>query len=432
MSAFRGLAQKEAGQLREFRESEHARLMIKLVQTECLLELAKLSSTGLDMATYTNHVVDVLEQLLPLHSCAVYFDVEGIPPIRAVRGDFVEGVVSVSAPLNFGAQAAQVPAVGAVQLSFGLAEVGDPEFATALAEQISTGLSIVVETERLRRDAALAETSQLVAALSDDPTAEALQRLAEAISYLPNVIGVALEIVHPVVGSQVELTAGLRTTQDWTTTSVDGGFIRSAIAWADGALLIDVELVANVIDQIGHALAKADERRRLMKEAETDPLTGVANRRRAMQALEMSLALAKMNDDTLAVVSFDLDKFKQVNDRFGHDAGDDVLVRFASHLRSSVRRSDIVARLGGEEFLLLCPGLDERTGQRILQAIIDNTPDACKSELAPDWRQTASAGLAVYPVAGVEPEQLLRASDRAMYSAKHLGGNAVGYAALTE
>lgn len=423
MNVLRALTEGEAGRLAEFRESGRTALMIRLVHTECLLELAQLVSADADMASYADTAVEVMEQLLPIQGCSLSIEVDGVPPIRAQRGRPGAGV-AVSAPLSMGEHGR-----GQVAMSVEIPELGPPEFVEAVAEQISAALKMVVETERLRRQAALADTTRLVAALGDDPSGEALESLVAAFSYLPNVVGVSMEIVHPVVGGTVLLNSGLKPEGEWISRSVDGGFIRSAIAWAGEARAADVDVVCDLLDRIGVALTRAEDRRRLLDDAQTDPLTGVANRRRAMQALDMAMALARLNDGILAVAYLDLDRFKVVNDRFGHAAGDDVLVRFAAHLRSSVRRSDTVARMGGEEFLLICPGLDERPGRRLLQAIVDRTPDACAGPLSPEWRQTTSVGLAIHPYAGADPETLLRRADQALYSVKHMGGNGVGCAA---
>ncbi|MDA8047826.1 MAG: GGDEF domain-containing protein [Actinomycetota bacterium] len=422
MSALRSLAEREATQLRAFRDSDQAALMIRLVHTECLLELARLSGGGMDMASYAGMVVDVIEAFLPVRSCRVRFEVEGLPAIEARRAP-AERSQPVGAGLALGGYG-----TGSIELALDAPELGPPEFVEAVAEQVASGLLTVVETERLRRQAALADTARLTSLLADAPSAETLELLVEALAYLPNVLGVALEIVHSALGAPVSLSAGLRPDGGWENTSVEGGSIRMAARWADTAPAADRNVLTELVEEIAKALGKAEDRRRLLVEAQTDPLTGVANRRQAMQALEMAVALAKINNDVLTVACFDLDKFKQVNDRFGHAAGDQVLVKFAAHLRASVRRSDTVARIGGEEFLLICPGLDEHAGQDLLEEIVGTTPEACRSALATDWAQTTSAGLAVHPVCGSEPDQLLRAADGALYSIKHDGGNAVGCA----
>ena len=316
--------------------------MIRLVHTECLLELARLSGTGMDMATYAVMVVDVIDQLLPVRTAEVSFEVEGVPSIEVTRGlpGDVDDTVMASLDLgNYGH--------GSVQLQLDLPELGPPEFVAAVAEQISSGLLTVVESERLRRQAALVDTARLTSALADDPSSETLESLVEAIGYLPHVVGVALEIVHSVLGEPVTLKTGLDPEDEWQTTSVEGGFIRIAVKWASAAPAADRAALDEVVEGIAKALGKADDRRHLLVEALTDPLTGIANRRQAMRALEMALALAKINEDILAVACFDLDRFKLVNDSYGHGAGDQVLVQFAAHLRASVRRSDTVARIGG-------------------------------------------------------------------------------------
>ena len=111
------------------------------------------------------------------------------------------------------------------------------------------------------------------------------------------------------------------------------------------------------------ALGKAMDRQLLREQAEIDPLTGIGNRRRTMRSLAAAIGLAERSGDQVGVVYLDLDHFKRVNDTNGHDVGDKVLFAFAQHLAGIVRVYDTVNRIGGEEFVIVCPGLDERGGE---------------------------------------------------------------------
>jgi diguanylate cyclase (GGDEF)-like protein/putative nucleotidyltransferase with HDIG domain len=151
---------------------------------------------------------------------------------------------------------------------------------------------------------------------------------------------------------------------------------------------------------------------RLAASARTDPLTGLANRRAFEQALEQRLAGAE--PETFAVLMLDVDGLKQVNDARGHAAGDAVLKRVASVLSSDLRETDLATRWGGDEFLLLMPGVDQ-VGALSLARRIGGTllnPDD------PAGRISVSIGTAAFPADGMTAVSLLAAADRSMYLEK--------------
>ena len=151
---------------------------------------------------------------------------------------------------------------------------------------------------------------------------------------------------------------------------------------------------------------------RLAATARTDPLTGLANRRAFEQALEHRLAAD--TGDTFAVLMLDVDGLKQVNDARGHAAGDAVLRRVASVLSSDLRQADLATRWGGDEFVLLMPGVDQ-VGALSLARRIGGTllnPDH------PAGAISVSIGTAAFPADGTTPVSLLAAADRSMYVEK--------------
>jgi diguanylate cyclase (GGDEF)-like protein len=159
--------------------------------------------------------------------------------------------------------------------------------------------------------------------------------------------------------------------------------------------------------------------------ASTDELTQLANRRHFDEALRAEAIRAERFGDRVAVVVADLDNFKEVNDRFGHDVGDRVLQTFADVIRANVRDVDLPARYGGEEFTVLLPGTDAEGGRQLAERL--------RSALE-DLTVTAAGGIAVrvtssFGVAGFPEESsaaaLMRAGDRALYRAKAAGKNAV-------
>jgi diguanylate cyclase (GGDEF)-like protein len=151
---------------------------------------------------------------------------------------------------------------------------------------------------------------------------------------------------------------------------------------------------------------------RLAATARTDPLTGLANRRAFEQALEQRLA-ADLGE-TFAVLMLDVDGLKQVNDARGHAAGDAVLMRVASVLSTDLRQADLATRWGGDEFVLLMPGMDQ-VGALSLARRIGGTllnPDD------PAGAISVSIGTAAFPADGTTAISLLAAADRSMYVGK--------------
>ena len=152
-----------------------------------------------------------------------------------------------------------------------------------------------------------------------------------------------------------------------------------------------------------------------------DPLTRLPNRRLLQDRLLQALAFGARSDKLVAVCVMDLDGFKDVNDTLGHEAGDDVLVEVAGRLQQVVRANDTVARVGGDEFVLVLAGLNsvaeaEEIIERSLQAV--RQPIRLGEALA---RVSASIGLAVFPHDAQLAEELLRRGDAAMYAAKRQG-----------
>ena len=173
----------------------------------------------------------------------------------------------------------------------------------------------------------------------------------------------------------------------------------------------------------GRAVKLATEAQLL---ANTDPLTGLPNRRCSLARLRTLVAEAKTRGRPLSVVMFDIDNFKGVNDSFGHQTGDDVLVHVAEIARLHVRKDDLVGRIGGEEFVWLLPGLASteahHLADRLRAAIADGSGLPGLPEL------TASVGLATLQ-SGDDVEAFLRKADQALYAAKSAGRNRVRLAA---
>lgn len=152
-----------------------------------------------------------------------------------------------------------------------------------------------------------------------------------------------------------------------------------------------------------------------------DELTGVPNRRFALSRLGSILGGLESEKTEFSVAVLDLDHFKSINDTFGHETGDAVLRHFAKHCVSCVRSLDLVGRLGGEEFVLLLPGIDARKAKAVLDRILATVPPL-------EVRYCQAATITVAFSAGVtqanykeRPEEVLARADKALYAAKHAG-----------
>ena len=162
---------------------------------------------------------------------------------------------------------------------------------------------------------------------------------------------------------------------------------------------------------------------RLTEQALRDPLTGLHNRRFLFESAPGLFELARRQGSSLAVALLDLDHFKLLNDTYGHQTGDSVLQRFADVLVQALRKSDIVCRHGGEEFVVLMPDVGRETARAVLERVLD-TFGQLPAELSGRRRVpscTFSAGISMFPSHGNTLEQLLSRADRALYRAKQHG-----------
>jgi diguanylate cyclase (GGDEF)-like protein/PAS domain S-box-containing protein len=198
----------------------------------------------------------------------------------------------------------------------------------------------------------------------------------------------------------------------------------------DQSLAVDTRLqqvIERCIRLACIAITRAHTEDKIRRQALEDPLTGLPNRALLWDRFEQELAGARRSGLLLGVVLFDLDHFKDINDKFGHVVGDRALRAVAAQIGSSIRASDTLARLGGDEFALLVPGLrDVEEAEQITRKALARIED----ELRVDdvlLKLNASVGIAVHPTHGSDPTSLLRRADVAMYRAKRFGGRIAVY-----
>jgi diguanylate cyclase (GGDEF)-like protein len=157
--------------------------------------------------------------------------------------------------------------------------------------------------------------------------------------------------------------------------------------------------------------------------ANNDSLTGLPNKRAAEDTLKRMVAHATRTISPLTAILLDLDHFKEINDRYGHPKGDEVLAAVGTCLQSALRASDFAGRFGGEEFLVLLPDTDRVNAMMVAEQIRNVIAALAVPEL--DRDVTASLGLAVLPDHAGQAEGLLREADHALYAAKATGRNRV-------
>ena len=186
----------------------------------------------------------------------------------------------------------------------------------------------------------------------------------------------------------------------------------------------DLELIArarNMLNLRARETALADANERLRRMATTDPLTGLANRRHFFDRLEIELERSRRHGRPLCLAMLDCDGFKQINDEHGHAVGDQVLKALACLLRRSLRKADLPARVGGEEFAVLMPDTSLANAAHAIESLLGSIRAQEVEAHAHCIRYTVSAGLAQARVSSVDVGALLRGADTALYAAKKAG-----------
>jgi diguanylate cyclase (GGDEF)-like protein len=195
------------------------------------------------------------------------------------------------------------------------------------------------------------------------------------------------------------------------------GKVTDGIAIAIGSAQLSALVVARTAYLLRHVQRQSERLRDLALE---DPLTGLPNRRALQSYLADALARARRDRHPISVALLDLDRFKLFNDEYGHGAGDHLLKSAAAAWKEQIRASDMLARMGGEEFVLVLPDADVEQATAVVEKLRAVTPLA----------QKFSSGVCEWDGDAL-PEELLQCADAAMYSAKRAGGDRCERAKLT-
>lgn len=189
--------------------------------------------------------------------------------------------------------------------------------------------------------------------------------------------------------------------------------------------------VSHYVALISDITSQKENEQRLRRLAHFDTLTGLPNRTLLADRLEQALGRARRSGKPVAVALIDLDGFKEVNDRLGHDAGDALLVTVARRMKDCLRTQDTIARMGGDEFIAVIGELDDHDEvRRPLERLLAVLAEPIELEQG-TVRVAGSIGVTFYPQAGpIESEQLIRQTDQAMYAVKQAGKN--GYRIFTD
>ncbi|MFO7527283.1 MAG: GGDEF domain-containing protein [Marinobacter sp.] len=263
--------------------------------------------------------------------------------------------------------------------------------------------------------------------------------LAQLYIYASNVPGMLNQVPQGLIlGFFVASILSLRSFQDWVLIILVPVLAMALIAWIGNSL--SVELAAILLGPLMISLINCllitfiqrvtIENFKNYELAINDPLTQLLNRRAFLPLFHHDHSRAERSQKPLSVVIADLDDFKQVNDTWGHNAGDQALREVARRLKDCLRKQDVVCRWGGEEFLILLPETDSNGAMRVAEKCRSSVSETLIDIMGHGHTQTISLGVATL-TGGESVEELINRADRALYSAKKSGRNRVELARVT-
>ena len=428
MSVLDPLSRMQADAVEQLRAGDHNEFLVGFLTTSVKLELSNLVAADLDLQTFAQAVVDVLTQHAPIDQCLIGIDPAGLPRIGAAVGFDVELALkhdTLAGHPDTALFAVEQVGAGTLHAQDVPSALRTAGFIGEAASQVATGLTRVVESEHLRRKAAAAKALRVVAGLDERWNVAELSEIAAAFASLPGVCGAAVTATAARFAGSISAEHGrIGVNPVERSFQVDGGLeVRLDLGFVETPDADRLSRLDELADALQLGLDRIEQNIRLAAEADTDQLTGIGNRRRASKALAQARQRADATGEPMSVLLCDLDHFKQVNDRFGHDTGDAVLAAFAGLLSSAVRANDSVVRWGGEEFLVVLPSCNARGAAALAGRLLERCPEACAPALPPEHRQTVSIGIAEYPLVARTPEALVSAADDALYRAKREGRN---------
>jgi diguanylate cyclase (GGDEF)-like protein/PAS domain S-box-containing protein len=335
----------------------------------------------------------------------------------AIGGPALAGIVSITS-WSIGFAALALPALAAAILVWPLGRTGlrHTNVADVLGRAMASMSASVCLVDIRTPGQPIFWVNRAFERMTGYPAAEALGRswtLSEGPETDPETAG----LLHDAVDRGKELRVNLRQHRRDETAYWSETFM-APVYGEDGSVTHYMSVQKDITEKV-EAAARAS------RMAYHDALTGLPNRAQLQENLSLSLARADRHGTAVALVFFDLDRFKAVNDRYGHLAGDGLLTDAAGRWRSIAREGDVLARLGGDEFVLLLTDLPRERARLTAAGAAERYADALKLPFdvrgAPGHtvEVTTSIGIALYPSEANSPEQLVLAADADMYAHKH-------------